>query len=124
MDLSGRDRGTYLFNPIIVDSVMYVLAKNSAVVALDAATGKEIWIHENRARQISTPGSTTGKARTAKIAGSYSPRTSNLQRSTPDRQVDPRSAKNGLVESGEGPRTAIPRRSRVQSNMPAACSRT
>src|SRR5437899_4646607 len=41
------DSRSYLFNPIIVDSVMYVLARNSALVGLDAATGKEIWIHEN-----------------------------------------------------------------------------
>lgn len=41
------DDHAYLFNPIIVDDVMYVLAKNSSLVALDAATGKEIWIHEN-----------------------------------------------------------------------------
>ena len=41
------DNHSYLFNPIIVDNVMYVLAKNSSLVALDAATGKEIWIHEN-----------------------------------------------------------------------------
>ncbi len=39
------DDNTYLFNPIVVDNVMYVLAKNSSLVALDAATGKEIWIH-------------------------------------------------------------------------------
>jgi quinoprotein glucose dehydrogenase len=43
---TGDDR-SYLFNPIIVDDVMYVLARNSSLVALDAATGKEIWIHEN-----------------------------------------------------------------------------
>src|ERR1700704_4032231 len=41
------DNHPYLFNPIIVDSVMYVLARNSSLVALDAGTGKEIWIHEN-----------------------------------------------------------------------------
>ena len=41
------DAHAYLFNPIVVDDVMYVLAKNSSLVALDAATGKEIWIHEN-----------------------------------------------------------------------------
>jgi quinoprotein glucose dehydrogenase len=41
------DNHSYLFNPVIVDHVMYVLAKNSSLVALDAATGKEIWIHEN-----------------------------------------------------------------------------
>lgn len=43
---TGDDK-TYLFNPIVVDNVMYVLARNSSLVALDAATGKEIWIHEN-----------------------------------------------------------------------------
>jgi len=41
------DNRSYLFNPIIVDNTMYVLARNSSLVALDAATGKEIWIHEN-----------------------------------------------------------------------------
>ena len=43
---TGDDR-SYVFNPIVVDNVMYVLARNSSLVALDAATGKEIWIHEN-----------------------------------------------------------------------------
>ena len=42
------ERGTYLFNPIVVDGVMYVLANNNSVVALDAATGKEIWTHPNQ----------------------------------------------------------------------------
>ena len=41
------DNRSYLFNPIVVDNVMYVLARNSSLVALDAATGKEIWIHAN-----------------------------------------------------------------------------
>ncbi len=35
------------FNPVIVDNVMYVLAKNGSLVAVDIATGKEIWIHAN-----------------------------------------------------------------------------
>jgi quinoprotein glucose dehydrogenase len=39
---------TYLFGPIVVDGVMYVVARNNAIVALDAATGKELWIHENQ----------------------------------------------------------------------------
>src|SRR3954464_14206394 len=42
------DTRTYRFNPIVVDNVMYTLAKNLAIVALDAATGKEIWTHENQ----------------------------------------------------------------------------
>ncbi|HLF10420.1 MAG TPA: pyrroloquinoline quinone-dependent dehydrogenase, partial [Gammaproteobacteria bacterium] len=37
----------YLFNPIVVDGVMYVLAKNRSIIALDAATGREIWVHAN-----------------------------------------------------------------------------
>ncbi len=36
-----------MFNPIVVDDVMYVLGKNSSLVALDAATGKELWVHTN-----------------------------------------------------------------------------
>ena len=41
-----KDTIAYVFNPIIVDRVMYVLARNNSLVALDATTGKEIWIHE------------------------------------------------------------------------------
>jgi quinoprotein glucose dehydrogenase len=41
------DDSSYVFNPIIVDNVMYVLARKSSLVALDATTGKEIWIHGN-----------------------------------------------------------------------------
>ena len=37
----------YLFNPIVVDGVMYALAKSRSIVALDAATGKELWVHPN-----------------------------------------------------------------------------
>jgi quinoprotein glucose dehydrogenase len=34
------------FNPVVVDDVMYVYGRNGSLIALDAATGKEIWIHE------------------------------------------------------------------------------
>src|SRR5580698_168118 len=37
------DNKQYLFNPIVIDGLMYVLAKNNSIVALNAATGKEIW---------------------------------------------------------------------------------
>jgi quinoprotein glucose dehydrogenase len=43
---SDRANG-YHFNPIIVDGIMYVLAKNNSLIALNATTGKEIWIHAN-----------------------------------------------------------------------------
>src|ERR1700733_2130406 len=39
--------GTVRFNPIVVDGTMYVLGANRAIVALDAATGKELWTHAN-----------------------------------------------------------------------------
>ncbi len=38
--------GRYFFNPIVVNGVMYVVAKGSSVVALDATSGKELWSHE------------------------------------------------------------------------------
>src|SRR5689334_21985564 len=37
--------GRFAFGPIVVDGVMYVVGKDSAIVALDAATGKQIWSH-------------------------------------------------------------------------------
>ncbi|HOX81814.1 MAG TPA: PQQ-binding-like beta-propeller repeat protein [Chryseolinea sp.] len=41
------DSAFYFFNPIIVDTTMYVMAKNFSLVALSVKTGKEIWIHAN-----------------------------------------------------------------------------
>ena len=32
-----------VFNPIVVDGVMYVLARDDEIVALDAETGDELW---------------------------------------------------------------------------------
>src|SRR5271170_4232944 len=37
----------YVFNPIVADGVMYVLARNNSLVAIDAGSGKENWIHAN-----------------------------------------------------------------------------
>jgi quinoprotein glucose dehydrogenase len=42
----SNDTLAYVWNPLIVGKVMYVLARNNSLVALDATTGKEIWIHE------------------------------------------------------------------------------
>lgn len=44
---STKDNKTYNFNPIVVDTVMYVLARNNSLVALNATNGNEIWIHSN-----------------------------------------------------------------------------
>jgi quinoprotein glucose dehydrogenase len=40
------DSHEYVFNPIVVHGVMYVMAKQNSIVALDAKTGKELWAHE------------------------------------------------------------------------------
>ncbi|HKE25444.1 MAG TPA: PQQ-binding-like beta-propeller repeat protein [Bryobacteraceae bacterium] len=37
--------GRFGFNPIVVDGVMYLLGNENAIVALDAATGTQIWSH-------------------------------------------------------------------------------
>jgi quinoprotein glucose dehydrogenase len=42
----SNDTITYVWNPLIVGKVMYVLARNNSLVALDATSGKEIWVHE------------------------------------------------------------------------------
>jgi quinoprotein glucose dehydrogenase len=40
--------GNITFNPIVIDNVMYVQGTGNAIVALDAATGKELWTHANQ----------------------------------------------------------------------------
>ena len=37
--------GRVSFSPVVVDDVMYVMGSGGAIVALDAATGREIWSH-------------------------------------------------------------------------------
>jgi quinoprotein glucose dehydrogenase len=39
------DNSAYHFGPIVVDNVAYVVARDNSLVAIDATTGKEIWIH-------------------------------------------------------------------------------
>jgi glucose dehydrogenase len=39
--------GTFVFDPVVVDGVMYVLKQSNTIAALDAATGKELWTHPN-----------------------------------------------------------------------------
>ncbi len=62
------DGNLYVFNPVVADGVMYVMGKNSSIVALDAGNGKEIWSHPNERGPITTRGinyweSTDGKER-------------------------------------------------------------
>ena len=39
------DEQTYTFSPLVVDGIAYVAAKRGQLVALEAATGKELWAH-------------------------------------------------------------------------------
>jgi quinoprotein glucose dehydrogenase len=41
---TGNDP-SYTFCPLVVDNIAYIAAKGGALVALDAATGKELWVH-------------------------------------------------------------------------------
>ena len=40
----------FIFNPLVVDGMMYLQARATMLVALDAETGKEIWRTERRQR--------------------------------------------------------------------------
>jgi quinoprotein glucose dehydrogenase len=46
---TGDERG-YSFNPIVIGRSMYVLAHNNSVVALDAASGRELWSRDLEAK--------------------------------------------------------------------------
>jgi quinoprotein glucose dehydrogenase len=39
------DELSYTFCPLVVDNIAYVAAKEGSLVALDAATGKELWVY-------------------------------------------------------------------------------
>src|SRR6476660_3274083 len=42
---STGDNNRYSFNPLVVDRTVYLLAQNNSIVALDALTGGQLWIH-------------------------------------------------------------------------------
>lgn len=42
---AGENGFRFGSNPIVIDNMMFVVGKHNSVVALDAATGKEIWSH-------------------------------------------------------------------------------
>jgi len=47
---------SYTFSPLVVDNVAYFAAKSGALVAVDATTGKEIWV-----RNYTAPGATPSR---------------------------------------------------------------
>lgn len=44
---AGNNGFRYGSNPIVIDGVMYVWARDNDIAALDAATGKQLWLHSN-----------------------------------------------------------------------------
>ena len=42
---STGDDVSYTFSPLVVDNVAYLAAKGGSLVAVDAETGKELWVH-------------------------------------------------------------------------------
>lgn len=56
---SGNNGFRYGSNPLVVDGVMFVYGKTNTVVALDATSGKEIWVYDtHNPRLISHRGMT------------------------------------------------------------------
>ncbi len=53
---------SYTFSPLVVDNIAYVAAKQGSLVAVDATTGKELWVH-------AFPSAAGGFARFGGIAG-------------------------------------------------------
>ena len=113
-----RDGISYAFNPVVVDNVMYVLARNNSLVALDAATGKEIWIHENL-RGIAPYGINYWESKDRKDRRLIFQMNHYLQ------QIDARTGKsilsfgkNGLVNLKEGLGRDPATINRIQSNNP------
>lgn len=43
---AGDNGFRYGSNPLVIDGLMYVYGKNNTVVALDATTGKEVWVYD------------------------------------------------------------------------------
>ena len=39
------DDTSYTFSPLVVDNIAYIAAKQGSLVAVDAATGRELWVH-------------------------------------------------------------------------------
>jgi quinoprotein glucose dehydrogenase len=41
----AEDDVTYTFSPLVVDNIAYIAAKQGSLIAVDASTGKELWVH-------------------------------------------------------------------------------
>jgi quinoprotein glucose dehydrogenase len=50
------DDASYAFSPLVVDNIAYFAAKQGSLVAVDAASGKELWVHS-----FTAPGAPAGR---------------------------------------------------------------
>ena len=105
----------YLFNPIVIGETMYVLAKNNSIVALDAATGSEIWTHtpSPEVKIITNRGINYWESRDG-----YGPAASFLRGSLPSRHRCPYRQANSVLRRQR--RRELERRSRPRSANPHA----
>ncbi len=104
---------------------MYVLAKNNSIVALDAATGKERWVHENAKGRITTRGINywESKDRTERrLLFSINSQLQAIDAVTGE-SIDSFGV-NGKRRSSERASIAIRRRSPCSRARPGASSRT
>jgi quinoprotein glucose dehydrogenase len=106
------------FNPIVVDDVIYVLGRGSSLIALDATTGKELWIHEGLAG-ITSRGVNYWESDDRKDRRLLFSINSFLQ------EIDARTGKtiltfgeNGIVDLRHGLARAEQYAGRIQSNSP------
>jgi quinoprotein glucose dehydrogenase len=120
---TGAGLGRFSFGPLVVDNVMYVGGKdNRAVVALDAATGKELWTHP-------TDGNPTNRGYAYWASKNGSDRRIIFSVDGYLQEIDARTGasiktfgKNGVVDLAEGlgvdPATVPRNSSRPHSGMP------
>jgi len=106
------------FNPIVVDDVIYVLGRGSSLIALDATTGKELWIHEGLAG-ITSRGVNYWQSEDGKDRRLLFSMNSFLQ------EIDARTGssiltfgENGIVDLRHGLARAEQSAVRIQSNSP------
>jgi quinoprotein glucose dehydrogenase len=50
----GDNANRYGFNPLVVGNTMIAMGRQNSIVALDATTGKELWLHDNHNSRLVT----------------------------------------------------------------------
>lgn len=51
---AGDNANRYGFNPIVVGNTMIVMGRQNSIAAVDATTGKELWVHDNHNSRLVT----------------------------------------------------------------------